>query len=1088
MNFNTKAKLIAQPRLAKINLIMKLTTAIFLAALTNVCAKSYSQDVTIHRKRISIEKVLQMIHTQTGYHFLYDKIHLKKESLVDINLDNAPLQKVLDQCLKNQPVTYTIMLNTILLREKGAPEHVIWQRVSGIVSDNNGQPMPGVSVRVKGTTMGTVTDNEGKYVINAAQNATLIFSFVGFGTQEIPVGTNSQINVRLIENPKALGEVVVVGYGTQRKEELTSAVSNVKSEDFNQGGARNAMDLIQGKVAGLTITRTSGNNPNSTPAIQLRGITSLTGDMSPLIVIDGIPGGNLDLLQQDDIESMSVLKDGSAAAIYGTRANGGVILVTTKKGKKGPPAFDYSTYFSKDYLIKKPEFLDAAGYRELIAQGLIDVQYDHGHATDFYRELLDKGNLSQSHNLSLSGGAENSTYRASVFYNDLNGIALQNGRKNYGARLSITQKGLQERLTAQINLTTNFNKANMLGGGTSFESALVQNPTDPIFNSNGTYYEDESYANQIARLKQESSLRDQQTTSGDGKLSLDIIKGLKASVFGSMQRNSWIDNVYYDQASRSSKKGSLNGTDIDGTGYAYKYTFLEKNYAVEPTLEYTRVIAQDHTLNAIAGYSYQYNVSEDFYASNAGFANDVFEENNLGAGTFLTDGKASMDSSKEDNKLIAFFGRINYNYKEKYLFQAVLRHEGSSRFGANHKWGNFPAASVGWNMMKEPFMQNLKAINSMKLRVGYGITGNQGIGNYNSLVTLSTGNYYVFNIDENGNETWNQTYGPSKNPNPDLRWEKKKELNFGLDFSLFNYKLGGSIDVYKRKTVDLLENYNTQLPPFIQSTIYTNVGSIQNSGVELSLNGTILSGKPFGWKAVLTASTQSNKMVSFSNDLYNIDYIEYGGIGGNGDLGQAIRTVEGGKLGNFYGKHFAGFTSAGDWLFYKADGSAVSSDKITDADKSVIGNGIPRYYASWTNNFTYKNFDLTLFFRGKFDYDILNTTDLSYGNKRSLPNNVLKSAVTTHSELNGPYQYSDYYLEKGDFVKLDNITLGYNFKSTTRYIRNLRVYMSAKNVATVTGYSGLDPEVDDTGLGPGIESRGVYPRTRTFTVGLNVGF
>ncbi|WP_316832278.1 TonB-dependent receptor [Pedobacter aquatilis] len=977
-------------------------------------------------------------------------------------------------------------------RYNTAPERSInilkQKRISGKITDSKGEPLVGVSIREKGTTNGTSSDSEGRYALTVQDKAILQFSLIGYKPLEQSVGTSAELNVRLSEEQNDLVDVVVVGYGTQRKEDLTSAVTNIQAKDFNQGANRNPLDLIQGKVAGLTVTRSGGNNPNSSPSIQLRGVTSINGDISPLIVIDGIPGGNMDLLQQDDIESISVLKDGSAAAIYGTRANGGVIIITTKKGKKGPVLYDYSTYFSKDFVSRRPDFLTAAEYRELIAQGIIDKQYDHGSSNDFYDMLLDKNNLSQYHNLSLSGGGDNSSYRGAVFYNDLNGIALQNGRKNYGGRLSFNQKGLQEKLTTQINLATNFNEANLLGGGTSFESALIQNPTDPLYNADGSYYEDATIANQTARLNQEKSLRDQQTTAIDGKTTLEIVKGLKASIFGSYQRNAYIDNVYYSQDSRSSVKGTLNSTAINGTGYASKSTYLEKNYTVEPTLEYNTVIAKDHTISAIAGYSYQYNVSEAFNAATAGFANDVFEENNLGAGTFLTTGKASIGSSKSDNRLIAFFGRINYNYKNRYLAQFVLRHEGSSRFGENHKWGNFPAVSLGWNITNEKFMENQKLFQSLKIRGGYGVTGNQGIGNYNSIVTLSTGNYYVFSADANGNETWSQTYGPSKNPNPDLRWEKKKELNIGLDFSMLKNRLSGSIDVYDRKTVDLLASYNTQLPAYIQSTIFTNVGSIQNKGIELSLTGNIIEGKDFSWISTITGSHQRNKMISFSNDVYNIDYMEFGSIGGNGALGNAIRTVAGGDLGEFYGKRFAGFNASGQWLFYKADGSVVTSDKITDADKTVIGNAIPKYYASWSNTFRYKKLDLTIFFRGKFDYDVLNTSEISYGNQRNLPNNVLASAFTTNAALKDTYQYSDYYLEKGDFVKLDNVTLGYNFNLSTKFIRNLRMYFSARNVATITGYKGLDPEVEDTGLGGGIESRSVYPRTRTFTLGLNIGF
>jgi TonB-dependent starch-binding outer membrane protein SusC len=469
--------------------------------------------------------------------------------------------------------------------------------------------------------------------------------------------------------------------------------------------------------------------------------------------------------------------------------------------------------------------------------------------------------------------------------------------------------------------------------------------------------------------------------------------------------------------------------------------------------------------------------------------NDIFEENNLNAGNQLGLGKAGMGSGKGDNRLIAFFGRVNYSFADKYMLSMILRREGSSRFGANNKWGNFPAASLGWNLTKESFMQSVSAINNLKLRVGYGVTGNQGIPNYSSLVTLGTGGVYIYPDGQ-----WRQTYGPDRNPNPNLRWEKKKELNVGLDFGLLNSRLGGSIEVYQRRIVDLLDDYTSQLPPFVRETIFTNVGTISNKGVELTINARSIDKKDFSWNIDFAGSTARNTMESFSNETFKAEFRNYGGIGGFGALGDAIRTFEGGRLGDFYGKKFAGFDENGKWLFYKRDGSKVPFNQINTGsnlattDLVVLGNGIPKYYASLTNNFNYKNFGLRFFFRGRFDYDILNTMDISYGNQTS-KSNLLKSAFEKHNQIRDTYQYSDYYLEPGDFVKLDEVTLSYNFKLPTTYIRNLRVYATGANLATFTKYSGNDPDfVSDTGLGAGIDSRGAYPNTRSFLIGLNVGF
>ncbi len=967
--------------------------------------------------------------------------------------------------------------------------------VTGKVTDGRtGVGLSGATVVVNGTTNGAATGQDGTFSVNVPATATsLTISSVGFATKDVTLGNTNTLTVVLDFGTQSLDEVVVVGYGTQRRRDVTAAVAKVNEGDFNQGGARNALDLIQGKVAGLAITRTGSSNPNSGVAIQIRGVNSLQGAVSPLIVIDGIPGGNLDLLQQDDIESFDILKDGSAAAIYGTRANGGVILVTTKKGKAGPARFDYGTYFRKEYITRRPDFLTAAEYRQKIAEGLIPAQYGtgpiYGSNSDFFNDLVNDDNLSQYHNLALSGGSASTSYRGSIYYNDFQGIALKNSRQQYGTRLNLNHRGLNDRLTAQVNVVSNFNKANLLGGG-GWEDQLTKIPTMSNYNADGSYYFDRTSTNQLARLYQQKNFRDQSTSSLDAKFSLELIKGLRASIFGSMQRNSWIDNFYADLASETSVENPVaptGGVALPG-GSASKSTLLEKNYAFEPTIDYTRKIGSNHSIAALAAYSYQYIVNESFNVSNSGFFSDVFENNNIGQGNQLATGRAGIGSNKNDNTLIAFLGRVNYTFADKYMASVSLRREGSSKFGKSYKWGNFPAASVGWNILREKFMSGVDFLDNLKLRAGFGVTGNAPRDNYLSLVTLSGGGQYLY-----PDGSYQQTYGPSRNPNPDLRWETKEELNIGVDFSLLKNRLGGAIDVYRRRTKDLIESYNTQLPAFIQSQITTNVGTIENKGIELTLNATPVKGKNFNWSMDVTASTQSNKMVKFSNDLYKITSKEYGGIGGFGALGNAIRTVEGGKLGNFYGKRFAGFDPNGKWLFYKADGKTkVPFGQTNTDDWAILGNGIPKYYASWTNDFNYKNLDLRLFFRGRFGNEILNTMSISYGNKTALAGgyNVLKSTFEENAQLNDTYQYSDYYLEPGGFVKLDNVTIGYRFKfNDNNYIRNLRVYASGVNLITFTKYTGNDPDfVNDTGLGAGVDSRGPYPSTRQFTVGLNVGF
>ncbi|SKB47605.1 SusC/RagA family TonB-linked outer membrane protein [Daejeonella lutea] len=958
--------------------------------------------------------------------------------------------------------------------------------IRGNVKDEGGVTLPGVSVKVKGASTSTSTDNNGNFTINVpGESSVLVFTYVGFTSQEIVVGSQTNLNVRLAISTKSLEEVVVVGigYGTQGIKEVTSAVAHVGPEQFRQSGSRNPLDLIQGKVAGLNLTRTSGSNPNSGVSIQLRGVVSVAGSASPLFVIDGIPGANADLLQQDDIESIDVLKDGSGAAIYGTSANAGVIIITTKKGRPGPPRFDYNSYLRTERLgPNRREFLTADEFRQKIKEGQI-AQQDFGSSTDFLDQLINHDNLSQNHNLSMSGGSDKTSYRASLNFRNLEGISKENSRKEYALRLNMNQKGLQDKLNVQLNLVTNFNNANLLGGG-GWESEATKNPTLSNFKPDGTYRFDLTSTNEYARLFQETNYRKQQTSSADVKADLEILKGLTASVFGSVTRNSWLDGQYRLKASEN----SVENTDFPSGGYAYRSPFLSNAFAVEPTITYNKLIDK-HNVTALAGYSYRYYLEEGGAFSNRGFINDLFHEDNIAQGSALALGKASMSSFKNDNTLIAFFGRVNYSYNNKYLAQFILRREGSSRFGDQNKWGYFPAASVGWNISDESFMDNVNFVDNLKLRVGYGVTGNSGFANNASRVTLGGGGRYLFPDGQ-----YLETYGPTRNANPNLKWETKHELNVGMDFSLFKTKVNGSLEVFDRRVVDLLDTYTSPQPPFIQSSIYTNVGTISSKGIELAFNYAPINRSNLGWDMDFTGSTLKNVLDSYSNDEYKVLFKTFGGIGGAGALGDAIVTYEGERLGEFWGKRFAGFDATGKWLFYNRKGEKVLNAQINNSrDRAVtdlvkIGNAIPKFYASMTQNLRFKNFDFRVFFRGKFGHDILNTSAISYANK-TWSGNLLKSTFDKYSEIKDTYMYSDYYLEKGSYVKLDEITLGYNFKLNTKYIRNMRVYANGQNLATITGYTGSDPDyVPDNGLGPGIDGRGPYPSTRSFMVGLNLGF
>lgn len=968
--------------------------------------------------------------------------------------------------------------------------------VSGRVLDSQNEPLIGVSIQVKGTTTGNVTDFDGNYSISVGPNATLVFSYVGFVPQEVAVGNQTTINVKMLEDSQALEEVVVVGYGTLKRKEVTSAVETLSAEKFNQGGSRNALDLIQGKVAGLNMTRMNGSDPTTGMDIQLRGTSSISGTRTPLIVIDGIPDGDLNLLQQDDIESFSVLKDGSAAAIYGTRGNSGVILITTKKGKAGSPQFEYNTYVQHEVMGKKPDVLSASDFRDLIKQGVIDATEDFGATTNLFDEVTNKNNISHYHNFAMSGGTANTNYRASVYYSLAEGIVKENDKEQFGGRINVNQKGLQDRLTVSMNLASNMSKMNMLGGASNdsrnesfgegksyYEQAIQRNPTAPLYNEDGSFYQTYAYNNfnPMSNLANRTKEREQQTTSGDLRVKLDIVDGLSVSAFGSYMRNLYSDRYYRASTDWSNR----DGTEYLGMGYAEKATRLNWTKMFESTVDYRKTFNDVHTVTGLAGYSYQYSTWERTRMVNSGFSTDGFVDWNMGAGNAINDTRLPrpiLESEKKDNTLIAFFGRVNYSYADKYHFQALIRREGSSKFGANHKWGNFPSVSAGWTISEESFMQELHAIDELKFRVGYGVTGNQGISEYQSLTTLSTGGVYP----QNG--VYYQTYGASRNPNQDLKWEEKGELNIGIDFGLWKRRVTGSIDIFNRNTKNLLYNYTAQQPPYVRDKIFTNVGTMRSRGVEFQISGDAIRTKDFSWGIDVAANTLSNELTKLSSDVFKVNWITYYGLPAPGNLGDAFRLTEGGSPGDFFGKRFAGFTDDGKWLFYKKDGTTGRATELSDDDLAVIGNGMPKFQMSLNNTFRYKNFDLTILLRGKFGFDILNLKELYFGNQKWLPNNLLKSAFTTHAQLNDDPQYSDYYLEKGDFVKLDNLTLGYTFNLKTSYLRKLRVYASARNVLTISGYSGVDPELLDSGFESGVDKRDYYPRTTSLSFGLSVGF
>lgn len=956
------------------------------------------------------------------------------------------------------------------------------KKLTGKITDETGMPIPGVSVVVKGSTQGTITNIDGIYEINVEEGDVLLFSFVGFVSQEVPVAGLTALDVTMKEDVKGLDEVVVVGYGTQKKTEITSSVAKVSAENFNQGFAANPLQVVEGKVAGLQIVRSSGTDPNAEPAILLRGQSTLGANTSPLVIIDGVSGGDLNTVAPEDIASVDVLKDGSAAAIYGTRGSNGVIIITTKKGTQGALNVEYSGYVSAERINKRPDIMNADEYRQL-ANKLDKEIVDGGVSIDWYDALVQKP-VSHVHNLSFSGGTEKLSYRASLNYRNLEGVVINTGQEYINGRINVTHQGFDDRLKVNLNIAHSIIERNYADQGSDFiysddipeydvfTGAVTANPTLPIYDENGkfTVFSGFGEANPVAKLEQELRDGSLRKTVSSLRINYDLFSGLNVGAFGAYEVKSNYDRAYQGIDSPSS---ILNGRQ----GFARQYYNDTQKRLLEFTLDYKKIINEVHSIGVLGGYSYEDNENAWFYAENSNFLTDITSYNHLNAGTFLVEGKAGMDSYKYKDRLVAFFGRFTYSYMGKYLLSATYRREGSSRFGENNKWGNFPAVSLGWRISEEGFMQSQEFVNNLKLRLGYGETGNIVYLPYLSLdVVKATGEL----VEYNGMMI--PQYSQFRNANPDLGWETKKELNIGLDFGFLQNRISGSLDAYQRKTESMLWQLNVPVPPYNYPLMWANIGEIKNEGIELALNSQIINNTDLKVGLDLTFSYNQNEIVSLENKYSDANYIDYEDLPSPGNMGPIFRYEAGRPIGAFYGYKFVEIDENGKWVVEDVNNNGERDDE----DRQFLGNGNPKYNFSFAPKVQYKGFDFSMNFRGALGFDLLHSNRLYMESPKAFPINLFRSAMDT--PLNDDPLYSDYFLEKGDYLKLDNITLGYTLpQGVLGGLKYARIYASALNVATFTDYTGLDPEVS-LGSRGGYDRRGYYPRTTTYTFGLNVKF
>lgn len=987
------------------------------------------------------------------------------------------------------PVSLLIMLcsfmhsiNALAQETPGRPV-----TVRGKVTDASGSPLENATVQsVKGNSS-AVTTADGSFSITLPEPGKIRVSMVGYANKEVSVSAGGgELTIQLESSSKTLDDIVVIGYGTQRKGEVTSAVASVKSDEFVKGFARDPAQLIQGKVAGLAVVTPSGN-PNDNTQISLRGITTLTSSTSPLVLIDGIPG-NLNTVAPEDIESIDVLKDGSAAAIYGTRGTNGVILITTRKKRGNMPAsLSYDGYVSVQTIARKMEFLTAADYRRLIASGDLPANKDLGGSTDWL-DVVTRTPVSHTHNLTYQGGNAQTNYTASLNYRSWEGLFKRSDNQQLIGRIDINHSMLDGKLKFNLNAITRSRKYfNSPNWNYIYRQAIIRNPTDSVFDYRGQYKEDPNgyfYDNPLRPINETQGENRVNELRLNGNVVFTPIKDLNIKLLVSGNKTNELSGYYETFNHRASV---VNGR----TGYASRVTRFERDNLMEFTTDYSKSI-RDHRFTILGGYSYQYVSAEGFNANNSNFPYDAFTYHNLESGNslyFPQTGPMGMDSYKNDYKLIGFFGRLNYSWNDKYMLMASLRREGSSKFGRNYQWGNFPAISAGWRISKEGFMDNVSFINDLKLRAGFGVTGTVPTDPYRSLATLEYGTRFLYN------GVWIQQIAPSQNTNEDLRWEKKEETNIGLDFAVLDSRISGSVDVYQRDTRDMLYNFQVPVPPYLFSSILTNVGHMRNRGVEVLLNFVPVRKQDIEWNTNITYASNKNTLVSVSNDQFQVtnNFITPGGHTGEPIQEYTHRIYIGGPIGDFYGYKSIDIDENGKWIIQGADGKPKPMAQSTPADKMVLGNGIPKHIVGWNHNFRYKRFDLNVTMRGAFEYQILNFQRLYYENPKITNYNMLKSAfdkVYGKTRLTNDLAYVSYYLENGDHWKIDNVTIGYNMNvSKSKYFKNARVYVSGLNMLVITKYKGIDPEVNripTSDAAPGNDLRDKYPTTRTFTLGVNL--
>lgn len=975
-------------------------------------------------------------------------------------------------------------------------------QVKGVVQDGAGQPLYGVSIKAEnqgtGKSVNSQSSPDGLFTFSSLPVGgpyRFIFSSVGFKTDTLTgytlrAGQQVSLSIKLKELSTRLQEVVI-GYGKSTRSEITGAVTSIKPDQFNKGVVSSVGQLLQGKVAGLNITRSG--NPNENASVILRGPSSFRdGAQTPFYVIDGVPGASIDVVAPDDIVSMEILKDASSTAIYGSRAANGVIMVTTRRAIKGEPRLSYSGYAALENISHTIKMATGDQLRDYLAKGgkALDAINNDGSNTDWLKEVTRQG-ISHNHNVSMSGTGENTSYSGSVNYLNNEGIIKHSSMDRFIVRGNMEQKMFSERLKLNLNVT-NTNTTNNRIPDQVYNNMFTFLPTVGVRKADGTFSEDPTrtagtggYYNPVALLENNIIQSKNKIFLINGSAKVNIISGLDFTTMYSLQRDQTDANLYF-------KKASMLAQGLNG--YAQRGSVANTQKVLESYFNYEKLIDK-HTIKLLAGYSWQENKEGDgFQTSAQGFVSDDLLWNNLGQsngnGTTLVNYGNNPVSGMNFGgnfistlRLISFYGRINYDFSKKYVLQATIRRDGSSAFGINNRWGMFPSVSAGWNIDQEHFMEGLPFVSNLKLRAGYGVSGNSvGFNAFTSRLVYGTLNANYFYNDGK----FINAIGPTQNENPNLKWERTATLNIGLDFSLFKDKLSGSIEVYNKKTSDLIGLYTVSPVVYQFNQLTANVGSMVNKGIELTLNASPVKTKDFSWTTSVNLSHNKNEVTSISNEVLKAGEFYTAYFSGRGQSGiSGLQVIkEGLPLGSFYTLRYAGKNADGISTFYDKNGNA-SPDNTAFSNYTVTGSAQPKLFYGWNNTFRYKQFDFNVFVRGVYGNKILNAT-LADMNAPTFATQTNIAAVTLDESIKDTKAHflSDRYLESGSYLRLDNATLGYTFNITSA--RSLRVYSSANNLFIITKYKGVDPEINMAGQTPGIDNRNFYPKTRSFLFGLNL--